>query len=272
MVYTEETVPSRVVFHVGPITVCWYGALIMLGILMATWVAGRQAQRHGDDPEHIGNALLFCLPLGVLGARLYHVVSAWPHYMQHPAEILSLQMAGFGIYGGVVGGAFGLWLYARRNHLSFLRWADYIVPGVAVAQAIGRWGNFFNQELYGYPTSLPWGIYIAPENRLPGFGQYERFHPTFLYESLWDLLMFGILWVVSRKASWRLREGDLLLLYGILYPLGRLLVEFQRPDAWRIAGVPTAQSVAVVAIVGCGGALWLRHRSVGRRVHTEATT
>ena len=155
--------PSPVLLHLGPVTIYWYGVLIMLGVLVATWVAGRQAKRNGDDPEHITNALLFCLVFGVLGARLYHVISAFPYYWQHPGEILGLQMAGFGIYGAVIGGVLGLWIYTRRHKLSFLRWADYIAPGLALAQAIGRWGNFFNQELYGYPTSLPWGIYIAPE-------------------------------------------------------------------------------------------------------------
>lgn len=171
--------PNPVLFHIGPVTVYWYGVLIMTGVLVATWVAGRQAQHNGDDPEHIMNALLLCLLLGVLGARLYHVISALPYYSQHPGEILGWQMAGFGIYGAVIGGLLGLWIYTRRHKLSFLRWADYVAPGLALAQAIGRWGNFFNQELYGYPTSLPWGIYIAPQNRLPGLSSTSASTPRF---------------------------------------------------------------------------------------------
>lgn len=252
--------PSRVLFQIGPIVIYWYGFLIMIGILVGTWIASRQARHNGDNPEHLWNALILCLILGVIGARLYHVVSAWQYYMVHPGQILGFQMAGFGIYGAVAGGALGLWIYTRRHKLSFWRWADFIAPGIAIAQAIGRWGNFFNQELYGYPTSLPWGIYIAPENRLPGFEQYNRFQPTFLYESLWDLLTFTVLIIVSRKMKKRLRTGDLFLLYGVLYPLGRFFVEFQRPDAWKIAGMPTAQWVAIVAVLVCGSALIYRHR------------
>ncbi len=265
--------PSRVFLHIGPVVVYWYGVLIMAGIMVAAWIAAKQARYHGDNADHIWNALWLCLILGILGARLYHVVSSLPYYLAHPGQILGLPMAGFGIYGAVVGGALGLWIYTRWHKLSFWRWADYIAPGLAIAQAIGRWGNFFNQELYGFPTNLPWGIYIAPENRLPGFEQYERFHPTFLYESLWDLLVFAVLMVVSRKASRRLREGDLMLLYGVLYPLGRLLVEFQRPDAWKIGGVPTAQWVAIAAILVCGSVLiyrrW-RNRFSASRVEKES--
>lgn len=252
--------PNRVLLQIGPIVIYWYGFLIVIGILVATWIAGIQARHNGDNPEHVWNALILCLLLGVIGARLYHVVSAWQYYLAHPNEIFGFQMAGFGIYGAVAGGALGLWIYTRRHQLSFWRWADYVAPGMAIAQAIGRWGNFFNQELYGYPTTLPWGIYIAPENRLPGFEQYERFHPTFLYESLWDLLTFAVLIIVSRKMKKWLRTGDLFLLYGVLYPLGRFFVEFQRPDAWKIAGMPTAQWIAIVAILACGSALVYRHR------------
>ncbi len=265
--------PSSVIVRIGPIAIHWYGVLIVTGTLTAAWLAAKQAQRAGDDPEHVWNALLLCLFLGVVGARLYHVFSSLGYYVSHPGEIFGLQMTGFGIYGAVAGGALGLWIYARRHHLSFLRWADYAAPGLALAQAIGRWGNFFNQELYGYPTRLPWGIYIAPEYRLKGFEQYDRFHPTFLYESLWNLLSFAILLVLSRKAAKRLLPGDLFLLYGVLYPLGRFFIEFQRPDAWKIGGVPTAQWVAIAAILFFGSVLIYRHQRTGAvAVPEEETT
>ncbi len=257
--------PNRVLLQIGPLAIYWYGVLIVAGVLVAVWLAARQAQRAGDDPEHVWNALLLCLFLGVIGARLYHVASSLQYYLAHPAQVLGLRMSGFGIYGAVIGGALGLYIYTRRHRLSFARWADYAAPGLAIAQAIGRWGNYFNQELYGFPCNLPWCIYIAPENRLPGFQQYERFHPTFLYESLWDLLSFGILFILSRKAKERLLEGDLIFLWGILYSLGRFFVEFQRPDAyqlktWVLAGVPVAQFVALATILICGGTLIYRHQ------------
>jgi len=261
--------PSRVLFQIGPIAIYWYGVLIVAGTLVATWLAAKQAQRAGDNPEHVWDAMLLCLLLGVVGARLYHVFSMLPYYIAHPGEIFGLRMTGFGIYGAVAGGALGLWIYTRRHKLSFLHWADFAAPGLALAQAIGRWGNFFNQELYGYPTNLPWAIPIAPENRLEAFKQYERFHPTFLYESLWNLLTFAILFGLSRKASKRLLDGDLFLLYGVLYALGRFFVEFQRPDAWKIGGVPTAQLVAVAAILFFGSVLIYRHQRSGAVVTVE---
>jgi len=257
--------PNRVLLQIGPIAIYWYGVLIVIGALAAAYIAARQAEFKGDDPEHVWNALLLCLFGGVIGARLYHVVSSLNYYLAHPGEIFGLRMAGFGIYGAVAGGALGLFIYTRRHGLSFLRWADYTAPGLALAQAIGRWGNFFNQELYGNPTNLPWGIYIAPENRLPQFAQYTHFHPTFLYESLWNLLAFGILFWISRKFTKRLMEGDLFLLYGVLYPLGRFFVEFERPDAWKIDGVPTAQWVAIAAILFFGSVLIYRHQRGGTK-------
>jgi phosphatidylglycerol:prolipoprotein diacylglycerol transferase len=266
--------PSRVLLQIGPVSIYWYGVLIVTGALAAAWLAAKLARQEGDDPEHVWNALLLCLLLGVIGGRLYHVASMLPYYLAHPAEIFGLRMHGFGIYGAVAGGALGLWIYTRRHQLSFLHWADLAAPGVALAQAIGRWGNYFNQELYGNPTDLPWGIYIAPENRLQGLEQFERFHPTFLYESLWNLLTFAVLLILHRKVGKRLLKGDLFLLYGVLYSLGRFFVEFQRPDAyqlktWILAGVPMAQWVAIGAILLFGSILIYRHQRSGTAVVTE---
>lgn len=251
--------PNPVLIKIGPITVYWYGFLIVIGAMLAAWTSARIAEREGQDPEHVWNALILCLLFGVLGARLYHVISSWEYYVQHPGEIIGFNMAGFGIYGAILGGMLGLYIYTRWNKLRFLRWADYAIVGVPLAQAIGRWGNFFNQELYGYPTNLPWGIYIDPAHRLPGFEAYERFHPTFFYEFLWNLLTFGVLLWISLRHKKKLFWGDLLLFYCILYPFGRFFVEFQRPDAWKIWGIPTAQIVAIASIAISGTILILRH-------------
>ena len=253
--------PDPVLVKIGPITVYWYGFLIVTGAILAAWTSAKVAAREKQDPEHVWNALLLCLLFGVLGARLYHVISSWEYYAQHPGEILGFQMAGFGIYGAILGGMLGLYIYTRWNKLPFLPWADYAITGVPLAQAIGRWGNFFNQELYGYPTDLPWGVYIDPAHRHPEFAAFERFHPTFLYESLWNLLAFGILVWISLHRKKRLFRGDILLFYGILYPLGRFFVEPMRsePDLWKLGSVPTAQILAIVSIAASGGILLLRH-------------
>ena len=258
-----------VAFRLGPISIRWYGLILMTGTLIAAYIASLEARRRSEDPDHVWNALSLCLIFGIIGARLYHVISSpqfgvgWDYYRQHPLEIIAFWRGfqGFGIYGAVMGGIVGLYIYTRLNKLNFLRWADIAVPGLLLAQAIGRWGNFFNQELYGYPTDLPWGVYISPENRLPGFESFERFHPTFLYESLWNLLAFLALMYVARRYSQRLLDGDLLCLYGILYPLGRFFIEFQRPDAWKVGGIAVAQLIAIASIIACVVIMVYRRRA-----------
>lgn len=269
--------PDPIAFQIGPITIYWYGLLIATGALVGAWLASLEAQRREWNPDHVWNALVICLILGLIGARLYHVISSpaggaqgWDYYRQHPIDIIRFWrdgqltgISGLGIYGAIVGGLLGLFIYTHFAGLRFFDWADIGVIGLAMGQAIGRWGNFFNQELYGDPTNVPWGIRIDQAHRLPEFADLPpdtRFHPTFLYESLWNLLIVGILLYVARRFENRLRSGDLLLAYGILYPGGRFLVEFQRPDAWTIAGIPTAQIIAVVSIVICAGLLVYRHR------------
>ena len=257
----------RIAFRIGPIAVAWYGILIVGSALVAALLSEREAKRRGDDPEHIWNALLWCLILGMVGARLYHIISSLDYYLQNPMQMFNTRAGGLAIYGAVVGGALALWLYTRQHGLSFSRWADIATPGLILAQSIARWANYLNQELYGFPTTLPWGISIDALHRIPPFGdltQYPlttRFHPTFLYESLGNLVNFAIVMYVSRRFAKRLRDGDLILLYGMLYPLLRFFIEFQRPDAWKIAGVATAQWLAIASIVLCGGLLIYRHRT-----------
>ncbi len=257
----------RIAIRIGPLAIAWYGIIIVGSAMVAAWLAEREAKRHGDNPEHVWNALLLCLILGMVGARLYHVVSSLDYYLAHPAQILNTRSGGLAIYGAVAGGALGLWLYTRYNKLSFAHWADIATPGLILAQVIARWANYLNQELYGFPTALPWGIPIDAAHRIPPFNdltQYPlttRFHPTFLYESLWNLVNFAIVMYVSRRFAHRLKDGDLILLYGVLYPITRFFIEFQRPDAWKIAGVATAQWIAIASILIFGGWLIYRHRT-----------
>lgn len=253
--------------------VYWYGIMITIGTLAGATVADRQAKRRGLNPDHVWNALIVMMILGLLGARLYHVVSLPANvdpavrreYFENPLSIISFWkggLRGLGIYGAILGGLLGLWLYTRLRRLSFAEWCDLAAIAAPLGQAIGRWGNWFNQELYGLPTRLPWGTPIADENRLTqfqGLPPETRFHPTFLYESLWNLLAFFVLLWVADRWSDRLRKGDLALMYLVMYPIGRYLVELQRPDAWTTGGVPVAQVLAVVAIAAASVWLLFRH-------------
>ena len=165
-----------------------------------------------------------------------------------------------GIPGAVIGGAVVLYIFTRKHKLSFMEWADIMVPGLALGQAIGRWGNFINQELYGAPTSLPWKIYIDPAHRLTGFVDQAYYHPLFLYESLWNVgNMFLLLWL-GRRFSEKLKDGDLLLVYLIVYPVGRFLLDFLRLDASLLAGINANQTFMVVVAALAGFMLYMRHQ------------
>jgi phosphatidylglycerol:prolipoprotein diacylglycerol transferase len=175
-------------------------------------------------------------------------------------DALAVWKGGLGIPGAVIGGIIVLYFYARRYKLNFAEWTDIVAPSLALGQAIGRWGNFFNQELYGAPTDLPWKLSIDPAHRLPNYESVEYYHPLFLYESLWNLgNMFLLLWI-SRRYADRLKDGDLFLIYLIVYPVGRFLLDFLRLDASLVGGININQTVmAVVAVLAAAALLW-RHR------------
>lgn len=252
------------------IPIYWYGIIVVACILIGSYVATLEAKRRGEDPDHIWNGLILVIVFGLIGARLYHVISSpqglvrgFDYYRQHPVEILMIWQGGLGLFGMVAGGVLAIFLYARWQKLDFLTWMDIAAPSLALGQAIGRWGNFFNQELYGYPTTVPWGIKIGMQYRLPQFAdlpETARFHPAFLYESIWNFLVFLTLMYVARRHGDRLLKGDVLLMWAILYPVGRFFVEFQRPDAWMLGPIAAAQAVSIVAIVTAGAIIVYRHR------------
>jgi len=246
------------VFHLGPLAIHYYGIMLAIGVMAAITVAYFEARRRGEDTQHLFGMALFVLPLGIVGARLYHVIDQWSYYSQHPAQIIG--GAGLGIFGAVIGGAIGLVIYTRWQKLSTLRWLDILAPGVILAQGIGRWGNFFNQELYGYPTTLPWGIYIDPAHRLPGYENYTHFHPLFLYESILDVLGFILLMTLGRKWRKRLLDGDVFLLYVSYYSVVRFVLEGLKIDVWTIGGFPTARWITAIAFVISTAVLLYRHR------------
>ena len=237
----------EVAFYLGSIPIHWYGIFITLALIAAIFIAAVEAKRRGEALGDVLNLALIVIPLGIIGARLYHVIDEWDFYSQN--LILIFGGRGLGIFGAVIGGAIGLLIYTKWKKLSTLRWLDIVAPGLILAQAIGRWGNFYNQELYGYPSDLPWGIYIDPANRLPGYETFSHFHPLFLYESLWNLLGFSLLMVLGRKLRHRLLDGDIFFLYVIYYGVGRFLLEGLKIDVWTIASIPTARWITGVAIV-----------------------
>jgi len=265
-----------VAFHIGSYPVYWYGIIITTGAVLGAWLASWMAKQRGEDPDHVWNMLIIVLVLGIIGARLYHVFSrpavgiGWDYYKEHPMEIFIPKNGGFaglGIYGGFIGGLIGVLAYTWWKKLNFFEWADFAVPGVLLAQAIGRWGNFVNQELFGPPTTMPWGIKIDCANR-QFYEQYNcnvlgpntRFHPTFLYESLWNFTGVILMVVAFKKFGHKLRTGDLLFFYLIYYPLGRIWVEyFFRPDAWTMGGLPTAVIISLIAIAGGVAGLLYNH-------------
>lgn len=212
-------------------------------------------------PDHVWNGLIYAMILAVIGARLYHVLTPSPSmaaqgiaspldYWRRPDLLLNFRGGGLGIYGGLVGGALGLWAYTRRRGLPTLAWTDLTVIGLALGQVFGRWGNFFNQELYGRPTNLPWAITIDPIYRLPEYAQFARFHPAFLYESLWNLLAFGVLFGLYRRYASRWRLGDLTAVYLVFYAVGRILLELVRLDSRMIHLVGLDLPVASLISLG----------------------
>jgi phosphatidylglycerol:prolipoprotein diacylglycerol transferase len=248
----------------------YYGIILMAGALAAAVLAERQARKAGLDPERVWDCLIWVLLAGVVGARIWHILTppqsmveagiTTRYYLTHPLDMLAVWRGGLGIPGAVIGGVLALFIYSRKHHLSFAAWVDVAAPAVALGQAIGRWGNFINQELYGKPSDLPWAIRIAPENRLPGFESFERFHPLFLYESLWNFINLGVLLAISAKYRERLLAGDLFLIYLIIYSVGRFFLEFLRLDPSPVAGIDINQLAMAVVALASAVILFLRHR------------
>ncbi|MCK4900751.1 MAG: prolipoprotein diacylglyceryl transferase [Anaerolineales bacterium] len=257
-------------FQVGPFFIRYYGIILMLAAVAAAVMAERQARRKGMDSELVWDGLIWVLIGGILGARLWHILTPAPsmveqgittlYYLTHPLDALAIWRGGLGIPGAVIGGGIALYLFTRKRGENFGEWADIVAPGLALAQAIGRLGNFVNQELYGRPTDLPWAIYIDPQNRLPEFRDQSHFHPLFLYEALWNLFNMALLLWLGRRYSDRLIPGDIFLVYLIIYPLGRFLLEFLRLDSSLVVGINANQTLMLVVGLAAAALLIWRHR------------
>jgi phosphatidylglycerol:prolipoprotein diacylglycerol transferase len=259
-------------FAVGPLYIRFYGIILMLGALAGGFLATAEVRRRGRDPEMVWDLLVYLIIGGIIGARIWHILTPPPssiaqgfttqYYLTHPLDALAIWKGGLGIPGTIIGGLLALYLYTRRHReFAFLEWADIAAPSLALGQAIGRWGNFFNQELYGAPTNLPWKIFIDPAHRLQGYQDIAYYHPLFAYESLLDLgNMFLLLWIARRFRD-RLQMGDIFNVYLIVYPAIRFGLDFLRLDASRVISLNINQTLsALIGLAAIAVLLW-RHRS-----------
>lgn len=219
--------PDPILVTISGLTIHWYGLALALGAAAGYSLVVPFARRSGIALEHINTLFIYLVLGGLLGGRLYHVLNEWSYYTDHPNQILAIWNGGLGIHGAIMAGLAILWWYAKRHQLSFLALADVLVPGLALGQAIGRWGNYFNQELFGKPTALPWGIPIEAANRPASYRLYEYFHPTFLYESIGNLLILFLLIRFFRRPH---HPGVVLATYVVTYSLLRIFTESLRID------------------------------------------
>jgi phosphatidylglycerol:prolipoprotein diacylglycerol transferase len=246
-------------FYIGKLFIHFYGVIIMIGAVLAAWLATVEAKRRGYNPDVVWDVMPWLLIAGIIGARIWHILTppasmvelgiTTKYYLTHPLDAINIRAGGLGIPGGVMGGALALWLYTRKKKLSFASWVDIIAPGLALAQGIGRWGNFINQELYGAPTNLPWAIFIEPSRRLAEYKDIAYYHPMFFYEFLWNLMNMTVLLILGRKLKTKLFRGDIFLIYLIIYPVGRFLLEFIRLDPSNVGSINANQTImAIIAI------------------------
>jgi phosphatidylglycerol:prolipoprotein diacylglycerol transferase len=239
--------PGAIAVQVGPLTLRWYGILMATAMALGLWLAHRDALRRGVDPEPLLRASELALLGGLVGARLYYVLFNLDYYARVPAKILAVWEGGLAIHGGVIGGILLGGGYAWSRGLPLRTYLDIAAPSLAIGQAIGRWGNFFNEEAFGTPTSLPWKLYISPPHRPLEYAQREFFHPTFLYESAWDAFVFVLLIAVFRRRVARAR-GALFLTYVGLYSLGRFFTEALRTDPLMFGPIRIAQLVSLLGV------------------------
>ncbi|HKK96524.1 MAG TPA: prolipoprotein diacylglyceryl transferase [Anaerovoracaceae bacterium] len=230
--------PGPIAFSIMEYDIRWYGVLIGIGVILAVFLSYMRSNRYEIEQERILDIVIWVLPIGIVGARLYYVLFSWDYYMGDISKIINIRNGGLAIHGGIIAGALAAYFICKHYKLEILKVLDLFLPGVAIAQAIGRWGNFFNSEAHGGPTDLPWAILVN--------GEYV--HPTFLYESIWCLALGIFLITFERK---RLFSGQIACLYGILYSAERFFVEGLRTDSLMIGEFRQAQVISVCIILAC---------------------
>lgn len=247
MIFIHDYLPPAALFSIGPLAIHWYGVCLALAMAAAIWLAARLAHCYGYGREMVLDLALWLIIGGLIGARLYEIFLEWPYYSANPAEMLQVWHGGLAIHGALLGGALALLIFARRRALDFWKLAAVCAPAVALGQAIGRWGNWFNQELFGRPTGGAWGIPIDFANRPAGYEMFSFFQPTFLYESLGCLLIAVILTVLVIKKTVPTR---VLGIYAIMYGALRFILEYIKIDVTPLVlGMRWPQAVSALLII-----------------------
>jgi phosphatidylglycerol:prolipoprotein diacylglycerol transferase len=268
-----DITPGPVALQIGPFSVFWYGIGYALGLAVAYAVMSWEARRRGHDPDVLVNGLIVVAVAALIGGRAYHVIDQWQNlYASDPIKVVLPPYTGLGVYGGLITGTIGAFVYARWRRVSFWTWTDIVAPGLFAMQAIARWGNFFNQELYGPPTTLPWGIAIQCDHRIAAYAcppgsdptatLGQHFQPLFLYESLAGLAGLIVVLFLARRFGGRLRTGELLGVFFVWYGIVRFALETQRADNWTFFTVPTAQIVSALFVLA-GFAVIVGRRRTG---------
>jgi prolipoprotein diacylglyceryl transferase len=264
--------PSRAVWEIAGFPLRAYALCIIVGIVVGMVIATRRWRARGGTSDTMEMVVAVAVPCGIVGARLYHVATDYHLYFgpgRNPVDALKIWEGGLGVWGAIAGGALGAWLVARRRQIRFLALLDTVAPGLLVAQAIGRLGNWFNQELFGRPTTLPWALEIDPEHRPAGFEQFDTFHPTFLYELVWNLAAAVVLVLLDRRL--RLGHGKVFALYVLLYTAGRFWIEALRIDTvTQIAGFRLNNYTSLILFLAAlVWLIWLARNRPGREQVVE---
>ena len=229
---------NRVAFTIFGLDIMWYGVLMASAMVLCVILALREGKRVNISEDDILNLAIVAIPCGLLGARLYYVIFNWSWYSENLSEILNFRGGGMAIHGALIGGILAGFVYTKVKKINFFKMADTVMLGIPLGQAIGRWGNYINGEAHGGPTNLPWGIMVDG----------VKVHPTFLYESIWDLGIFIFLWCFRKKKTY---EGQLAIIYLILYSIGRFFIEGLRTDSLMIGPLRMAQVISLVTIIVC---------------------
>ena len=253
--------PGPILWEFGNITFRWYGFLIASAVLIGVTISQYLGKYRDFDPDLISDLVIWLVIGAIPCARIYYVIFQWQEYSQRPEDIIAIWQGGIAIHGAIIGGVIAGLLFAKLNRLSFWSIADIVAPSLILGQAIGRWGNFFNSEAFGRPTDLPWKLYIPLYHRPLDYVNYEFFHPTFLYESLWNIGIFAILislFFFGLKYKEQFKKGTIFCVYLIGYSLGRVWIEGFRTDSLMLGDIRVAQLISLGLIsIGFLGLVWL---------------